>query len=55
MKITSYALKRETHYDWRYFENPGVGESKVFTVVFDADLRVISTMSTRDPELDRGR
>ena len=53
MKITSYALKRETHYDWRYFESPGVGESKVFTVVFDADLRVISTMSARDPDLDK--
>jgi outer membrane protein assembly factor BamE (lipoprotein component of BamABCDE complex) len=55
MKITSYALKRETHYDWRYFESPGVGESKVFTVVFDADLRVISTMSAPDPDLERGR
>nr|WP_204733620.1 outer membrane protein assembly factor BamE [Hydrogenophaga laconesensis] len=55
MKITTYPLKRETHYDWRYFESPGVGESKVFTVVFDSDLRVISTMSTRDPDLDRGR
>jgi len=55
MKITTYPLKRETHYDWRYFESPGVGESKVFTVVFDADLKVVSTMSTRDPDLDRGR
>jgi hypothetical protein len=55
MKITSYALKRETHYDWRYFESPGVGESKVFTVVFDADLRVISTLSARDPDLDKNR
>lgn len=55
MKTTTYPLKRETHYDWRYFESPGVGESKVFTVVFDSDLRVISTMSTRDPDLDRGR
>lgn len=55
MKTTAYPLKRETHYDWRYFESPGVGESKVFTVVFDSNLRVISTMSTRDPDLDRGR
>jgi hypothetical protein len=55
MKTTTYPLKRETHYDWRYFESPGVGESKVFTVVFDADLKVVSTMSTRDPDLDRGR
>ena len=55
MKITQYALKRETHYDWRYFENPGVGESQVFTVVFDADLKVVRTMSVRDPDLDRNR
>lgn len=55
MKTTTYPLKRETHYDWRYFESPGVGESKVFTVVFDSDLRVVSTLSTRDPDLDRGR
>jgi hypothetical protein len=55
MKITTYALKRETHYDWRYFESPGVGESKVFTVVFDPDLRVVSTMSGPDPEPDRNR
>lgn len=55
MKITEYALKRETHYDWRYYENPGVGESQVFTVVFDADLKVVRTMSVRDPDLDRNR
>ena len=55
MKITQYALKRETHYDWRYFESPGVGESQVFTVVFDADLKVVRTMSVRDPDLDRNR
>lgn len=55
MKVTSYALKRETHYDWRYLESPGVGDSKVFTVVFDADLKVISTMSAPDPDLERGR
>ena len=55
MKITTYDLKRETHYDWRYFESPGVGESQVFTVVFDADLKVVRTMSVRDPDLDRNR
>ena len=38
-----------------HFESPGVGESKVFTVVFDADLRVISTMSAPDPDLERNR
>lgn len=55
MKITNYALKRETHYDWRYFESPNVGESQVFTVVFDADLKVVRTMSVRDPDLDKNR
>ena len=43
MKITPYALKRETHYDWRYVASPPT--KMVFTVVFDADLRVARTMS----------
>ena len=55
MKVTTYPLKRETHYDWRYFESPNVGESQVFTVVFDADLKVVRTMSVRDPDLDKNR
>ncbi|KRB99674.1 hypothetical protein ASE11_08310 [Hydrogenophaga sp. Root209] len=55
MKITTYALKRETHYDWRYLDGAGADSSKVFTVVFDPDLRVIRTMSARDPDLDRNR
>jgi outer membrane protein assembly factor BamE (lipoprotein component of BamABCDE complex) len=53
MKITTYALKRETHYDWRFMD--GATESKVFTVVFDADMRVLSTLTVRDPEADRNR
>ena len=55
MKITTYALKRETHHDWRYLDGAGADSSKVFTVVYDADLRVIRTMSARDPDLDRNR
>ncbi len=55
MKITPYELKRETHYDWRYMEGNRPDDSKVFTVVFDPDLRVISTGSMRDPDLDRNR
>jgi len=55
MKITTYALKRETHHDWRYLDGAGADSSKVFTVVYDADLRVIRTMSVRDPDLDRNR
>ena len=53
MKVTTYALKRETHYDWRFMDGPT--ESKVFTVVFDADMRVTSTLTVRDPEADRNR
>lgn len=53
MKITSYELKRETHYDWRYRDGPNNSDRKVFTVVFDRDLRVLSTLSVRDPELDQ--
>ncbi|MBT9467277.1 outer membrane protein assembly factor BamE [Hydrogenophaga sp.] len=55
MKITTYALKRETHYDWRYLQGPNQSDSKVFTVVFDPDLRVINTMSGPDPDLERNR
>lgn len=55
MKITTYDLKRETHHDWRYMDGNNQSDSKVFTVVYDPDLRVIRTMSMRDPDLDRGR
>ncbi len=55
MKITAYELKREVHYDWRWRDGPNESDSQVFTVIFSPDLRVISTMSVRDPELDRGR
>jgi len=52
MKVTPYDLKREVHYEWRYRDGPNESDRKVFTVVFDPDLRVISTMSVRDPGLD---
>lgn len=55
MKITPYELKRETHYDWRYMDGVNQSDSKVFTAVFDTDLRVIRTMSVPDPDLDRTR
>jgi outer membrane protein assembly factor BamE (lipoprotein component of BamABCDE complex) len=55
MKITTYDLKRETHYDWRYMDGNNQSDAKVFTAVFDPDLRVIRTMSMRDPDLDRNR
>ena len=43
MKITPYTLKRQLHYDWRYLSAPST--AMIFTVVFDADLRVVSTAS----------
>ena len=52
MKITPYEPKREIHYDWRYRDGPNPSDSKIFTVVFNADLRVVSTASSRDPSLD---
>ena len=55
MKVSTYALKQETHYDWRYQDGPNESDRKVFTVVFTPDLRVASTLSVRDPDLDRNR
>lgn len=48
MKVTQFALKQETHYDWRYQANPG--QPKIFTVVFDADLKVLRTGSIDEQE-----
>ena len=54
MKVTPYALKRETHYDWRYLNPPST--SMIFTVVFDPDLRVVSTASfEEDSIIPKGR
>jgi hypothetical protein len=55
MKITTYELKRETHYDWRYHDGPNERDSKIFTVVFDADYHVLSTGSVADPALLGGQ
>jgi len=51
MKVTPFALKNVWHYDWRYMDGPNVHDAKIFTVVFDNDLRVISTGSVADPAL----
>jgi hypothetical protein len=53
MKITTFDLKRETHYDWRYHDGPNDSDSRIFTVVFDSDFRVVSTGSVSDPALNR--
>ena len=51
MKITPYELKKEIHYDWRWMDGPNTSDSKVFTAVFNSDLRVVSTGSVSDPDL----
>jgi len=48
-RVTPYALQQETHYDWRYRDGPNQSDSKVFTVVFDRDLRVVRTASAVEP------
>jgi hypothetical protein len=51
MKITPFELKKVWHYDWRYMDGPNTSDAKIFTVVFDSDLRVLSTGSVADPAL----
>ena len=46
MKITPYAAKQQTHYDWRYLNSPST--AMVFTVVFDQDMKVASTASVEE-------
>ena len=55
MKVTPFAQLRETHYDWRYMDGVNVADLKIFTVVFNPDLRVVSTRSVRDPSLEPNR
>ena len=43
MKVTPYALQKTTHYDWRYLNPPTT--AMIFSVVFDQDLKVVSTAS----------
>lgn len=55
MKVTEYALKKEIHYDWRWRDGPNESDNQLFTVIFNPDMRVISTLTVRDPALDRAR
>lgn len=43
MKVTPHALKQQTSYDWRYLSPPNT--AMLFTVVFDADLKVVGSAS----------
>ncbi len=48
MRKTTYPLKGDTHYEWRWLD--GANTRMIFSAVMDRDLRVISTGSLRDPE-----
>ena len=43
MKITPYSASQTIHYDWRYLNPPAT--AMIFTVVFDRDLKALSTGS----------
>ena len=51
MKITPFEIKNVWHYDWRYMDGPNVSDAKIFTVVFNTDMKVLSTGSVADPAL----
>lgn len=51
MKVTPYELKKVWHYNWRYTDGPNGSDAKIFTVVFNSDLTVLSTGSVVDPAL----
>lgn len=53
MRVAQFELVRQTHYDWRYRDGPNATDARIFTVVLDADLRVVSTGSANDPQADR--
>ena len=48
MKKTTYPLKGDTHYEWRWLD--GANTLMIFSAVMDRDLRVTTTGSMRDPE-----
>jgi hypothetical protein len=50
MKVTTYALTQETHYDWRYLAAPTT--PMVFSVVFDPDLKVLRTQSVDEASVN---
>mgnify|MGYP003477071515 FL=1 len=51
MKITPYELVNEYHYQWRFLDGANESDKKIFTVVFNTDLKVKSTSSAMDPSL----
>ena len=53
MKVTPYELKKTYHYDWRWLDGTNTSDAKIFTVVFNSDLRVLSSGSVEDPALSQ--
>jgi outer membrane protein assembly factor BamE (lipoprotein component of BamABCDE complex) len=53
MRITTYALKNQTHYDWRFQDGPNQSDIRIFSVIFDSSYRVLSTMVAHDPDADK--
>jgi outer membrane protein assembly factor BamE (lipoprotein component of BamABCDE complex) len=51
MKITPYELVKEYHYEWRFMDGVNESDKKIFTVIFNSDLKVKSTGSAMDPAL----
>ena len=52
-KVTPYALKNETAWDWRYLEPPNT--AMVFSVWFNPDMRVLRSGSAPDPQATENR
>jgi hypothetical protein len=52
-RVTPYALKNETAWDWRYLEPPNT--AMVFTVWFDPQTRVVRSGSAPDPQAPENR
>jgi hypothetical protein len=53
MRMTNYALKQQTHYEWRFLDGPNQSDSKIFSVVFDTHWRVVETSTAGDPDVDK--
>jgi hypothetical protein len=49
--VTPWPLKGEVHHDWRFRDGPNASDAKIFTVVFNPDLRVLRTETAVDPDL----
>lgn len=52
-RTTTYALKNESAWDWRYLEPPNT--AMVFSVWFNPDMRVVRTGTAPDPQATENR